>query len=168
MIKLTGDINMSVYCLSNFDFEDIACNEELKCVRYIGLSAAKAIINNVQRYFSSLIEKELQREAKNLIEYGYSDKKIFVLEIPAAKQLKAYGTHIEIVQKHKLNVSVHIESNELLVLTILTYDDKYEYTDKIKFSIPSCEKILVQYQNREITSCLQRDDIIKYLETKIF
>ena len=60
---------------------------------------------------------------------------------------------------------IYINDKNILVLKITVVDNKISYSDIIEFKIPTMEKILRQYQDREIITYTNRKDIIQKVKS---
>lgn len=145
---------MDVYNLSNFSVFNILSSKQFSCEPLIGTSAIFTILSNVKEYFSLFVTKELQRDTKDLIENGYSKEPVTIYTVKRTEKLCVHGTHITSVISWPIEVILQVETpnsnHSIFIVKIVTDDDKCKYIDVLRFKIPSMEKLIYQYQNREI------------------
>lgn len=153
---------MPIYNLHNFKFEEIQKDKEFSCMKYLGYNTIKTIVENVPEYFSAFISEELGRSAEDLITNGYRTNHFIVFECGEHDRLLTDGTHIVISRKYETQVEIYIKDKNVLVLKILVTDNKISYSDIVGFKIPTIEKILAQYQDREVVACTSRENIMEF------
>lgn len=156
---------MDVYNLSNFSVVNILSSKQFSCEPLIGTSVIFTIISSVKEYFSLFVTKELQRDTKDLIENGYSKEPVTICTAERTEKLCVHGTHITSVISWPIEVILQVETpnnnNSILIVKIVTNDDKCRYVDTLRFKIPSMEKLIYQYQNREIEYNTSRSNDLK-------
>ena len=157
-----GELIMPIYNLHNFKFEEIQKDKEFSCMKYLDHDTIKTIVENVPEYFSVFVSEELQRSAEDLIKNGYRTSHFIVFSCDQRDKLSAYGTHIVISRRYETQVEIYIKDTNILVLKITVIDNKISYSDIVGFKIPTIEKILAQYQDREVVACTSRENIMEF------
>lgn len=156
---------MSIYSLSNFSFDEIQKDKEFTCMKYLGCNTIKIIVEHIADYFSTFVAEELKRSAEDLITNGYCKDHLIIFDHDESDHLITDGTCIIIQRKYKARGEIYINDKNILVLKITVVDNKISYSDIIEFKIPTMEKILRQYQDREIITYTNRKDIIQKVKS---
>lgn len=156
---------MSIYSLSHFSFDEIQKDKEFTCVKYLGCDTIKIIVEHITDYFSAFVAGELKRSAEDLITNGYCKDHLIIFDCNEFDHLVTDGTRIIILRKYKARGEIYINDKNILVLKITIVDNKISYSDIVEFKIPTIEKILRQYQDREIIPCKNREDIIQKVKS---
>lgn len=152
---------MPIYNLHNFKFEEIQKDKEFSCMKYLGHDTIKTIVENVPEYFSAFVSEELKRSAEDLITNGYRTNRFIVFECGERDRLLTDGTYIVISRKYETQVEIYIKNKNILVLKITVINNKISYSDIVEFKIPTIEKVLVQYQDREVIAYTNRENIMQ-------